>query len=103
MTALALVHAAPESVSGLSRRLAELLERSESEGVQGLVPDAAREQATDLVEALRRRIIRKPDRDHRSLFELDDRLIETDGTCRGSGGHRKRDFEGTIPGDRHVS
>ncbi len=32
-----------------------------------------------LVEALRRRIVRKPDRDHRSLFELDDRLIELMG------------------------
>ena len=28
------------------------------------------------MEALRRRIVRKPDRDHRSLFDLDDRLIE---------------------------
>ena len=76
MAALAVVPVTPETVSGLSRRLAELLEQSESEGVQGQLPDATREQATGLVEALRRRIVRKPDRDHRSLFDLDDRLIE---------------------------
>ena len=79
MSALAIVPVMPETVSGLSRRLAELLEQSESEGVQGQLPDATREQATGLVEALRRRIVRKPDRDHRSLFDLDDRLIELMG------------------------
>ncbi len=79
MSALAVVPVTPETVSGLSRRLAELLEQSESEGVQGQLPDATREQATGLVEALRRRIVRKPDRDHRSLFDLDDRLIELMG------------------------
>jgi hypothetical protein len=66
----------PETTGVLSRRLAELLEVSESEGTQGQLPDTTREQATGLVEALRRRIVRKPDRDHRSLFDLDDRLIE---------------------------
>jgi Gp157 protein len=79
MAALAVVPVTLETVSGLSRRLAELLEQSESEGVQGQLPDATREQATGLVEALRRRIVRKPDRDHRSLFDLDDRLIELMG------------------------
>ena len=74
MSALALVM--PETASGLSRRLAELLEQNESEGVQSQLPDATREQAIGLVEALRSRIVRKPDRDHRSLFDLDDRLIE---------------------------
>lgn len=76
MSALAMVPITPETVSGLSRRLAELLEGSESDGVQGQLPDAIREQAIGLVEVLRRRIVRKPDRDHRSLFDLDDRLIE---------------------------
>ena len=56
MSALAVVPVTPETVSGLSRRLAELLEQSESEGVQGQLPDATREQAAGLVEALRRRI-----------------------------------------------
>jgi len=79
MSALAMVPVLPEKVSGLSRRLADLIEQSESEGVHGQLPDAAREQATGLVEALRRRIIRKPDHDHRSLFDLDDRLIELMG------------------------
>ena len=35
--------------------------------------------AEDLVEVLRRRIVRKPDGDQRSLFDLDDRLIELIG------------------------
>ncbi|MBX9599417.1 MAG: siphovirus Gp157 family protein [Bryobacteraceae bacterium] len=43
------------------------------------LPDSAREHATVLVEALRRRITRRPERDHRSLFDLDDRLIELMG------------------------
>ena len=76
MSELAIVPGLPETTCSLSRRLAELLELSESEGTQGQLPDATREQATGLVEALRRRIVRKPDRDHRSLFDLDDRLIE---------------------------
>jgi hypothetical protein len=76
MSALAIVPGKPETISGLSRRLAELLEQSESEGAQSQLPDATREQATGLVEALRRRIVRKPDHDHRSLFDLDERLIE---------------------------
>ena len=75
MSAFAIVPGKPETISGLSRRLAELLEQSESEA-QNQLPDATREQATGLVEALRRRIVRKPDRDLRSLFDLDDRLIE---------------------------
>jgi hypothetical protein len=74
MSALAIVPVMQESISGLSRRLAELLEQSD-----GQLPDAAREQATGLVEVLRRRIVRKPDHDHRSLFDLDDQLIELMG------------------------
>jgi hypothetical protein len=76
MSALAIVPGIPETISCLSRRLAELLEQSGSEGAQSQLPDATREQATGLVEALRRRVVRQPDRDHRSLFDLDDRLIE---------------------------
>ena len=77
MSALAVMPVASEPVSCLSRRLADLLAQGEADGIQ--LPDAAREQATVLVEALRRRILRKPDRDHRSLFDLDDRLIELMG------------------------
>src|SRR5258708_13592347 len=88
MAALAVVPVTPETVSGLSRRLAELLEQSEADGVQGQLPDATREQAAGLVEALRRRIVRRPDRDHRSLFDLDDRLIELMGRGEESAGPR---------------
>lgn len=76
MSALAVVPAPAETTAGLSRRLAELLEQ----GVDGSpLPDSAREHAAVLVEALRRRITRRPERDHRSLFDLDDRLIELMG------------------------
>ena len=76
MSALAVVPTMPETVAGLSRRLAELLEESEAHGTQSQLQDGTRAQAADLVEAPRVRIVRKVDRDHRSLFELDDRLIE---------------------------
>jgi len=56
--------------------LAELLEQS-ADGSQ--LPDSAREHATGLLEVLRRRIARTSERDHRSLFDLDDRLIELMG------------------------
>ena len=79
MSALAVLPVMPETVASLSRRLAELLEQSDSADVQGPLPDATQEQAAGLVEVLRRRIVRKPDRDHRSLFDLDDRLIELMG------------------------
>lgn len=72
MSALAVLPAPAETSAGLSRRLAELLEQS-NDGSP--LPDSAREHATVLVEALRRRITRRPERDHRSLFDLDDRLI----------------------------
>ncbi len=76
MSALAVLPAPAETTAGLSRRLAELLEH----GADGSpLPDSAREHATVLVEALRRRITRRPERDHRSLFDLDDRLIELMG------------------------
>ncbi len=76
MSALAVLPAPAETTAGLSRRLAELLEQ----GADGSpLPDSAREHATVLVEALRRRITRRPERDHRSLFDLDDRLIELMG------------------------
>ena len=76
MSALAVVPAPAETTAGLSRRLAELLEQ----GTDGSpLPDSSREHATVLLETLRRRITRRPERDHRSLFDLDDRLIELMG------------------------
>jgi hypothetical protein len=76
MSALAVVPVAAETASSLSRRLAEMLEQS---GDGSALPDAARDHAAVLVEALRRRIVRRAERDHRSLFDLDDRLIELMG------------------------
>lgn len=76
MSAVAVLPAPAETTAGLSRRLADLLEQ----GADGSpLPDSAREHATVLLEALRRRITRRPERDHRSLFDLDDRLIELMG------------------------
>jgi hypothetical protein len=94
MSALTVVPVIPETVSGLSRRLAELLEQSEPEGDQVQLPDATREQAAGLLDALRRRIVRKPDRDLRSLFDLDDRLIELMGLVEETA-----DAEGEISKD----
>jgi len=63
MAALAVVPVTPENGFRPFARLAEIAPAERVEGVQGQLPDATREQATSLVEALRRRIVRKPDRD----------------------------------------
>jgi hypothetical protein len=65
MSALATAPVMPERVSALARRLAELLDQSQLDGVEGQLPDATRDQGTGLVEALRRRIVRKSDRVHK--------------------------------------
>ncbi len=75
MAAVATLPANQESTGVLARRLSELMEHDE----QDRMPDAVRDQVMVLLEALRTRVVRKPEHDHRSLFELDDRLIELMG------------------------
>ena len=77
MTAvLAVVAKAPLSIFDLGVQLSAVLNEAAPESTTGELPDAARERVADLVEALRNRVVRKPDRDLGSLFDLDDRLIE---------------------------
>ena len=75
MAAVAVLPAAQESAAELACRLAGLIQS----GDQHSMSEAVRDQVTVLLDALRSRVVRKPERDHRSLFELDDRLIELMG------------------------
>jgi hypothetical protein len=66
----------PESVFDIGKRLAGLLEQAEQEAVDGRLPNAVRERLADTVEALRVRMARKTERDPRSLFDIDERLVD---------------------------
>lgn len=75
MAAAVLPVQSPESALELGKRLVTLLEDAELDA-GGQLPETAREHLADLVEALRRRLAIKASRDPRSLFDLDERLIE---------------------------
>jgi hypothetical protein len=64
------------SIFDIGARLALLLKDAEAESIGGQLNESVRERAADLVEAMRRQVVRKPDRDLRSLFDLDERLID---------------------------
>jgi hypothetical protein len=66
----------PESVFELGERLSALLKEVEQESTGGRLGESARERVADVVEALRHRVARKAERDPRSLFDLDERLVE---------------------------
>jgi len=66
----------PESMLDIGKRLAGLLEQAEREAADGQLPDTVRERLTDTVEALRVRLSRKNERDPRSLFDIDERLVD---------------------------
>jgi hypothetical protein len=66
----------PESVLDIGKRLAGLLGQAEQEIVGGQLPDAVRDRLVDTVEALRLRLAPKRQRDPRSLFDIDERLVE---------------------------
>jgi hypothetical protein len=66
----------PESVFDIGKRLAGVLEQAEQEAVDGRLPDTVRERLADTVEALRVRMARKTERDPRSLFDIDERLVD---------------------------
>ncbi len=66
----------PESILDIGKRLAGVLEQAEQEAVDGQLPDAVRERLADAVEALRVRVARKNERDPRSLFDIDERLVD---------------------------
>jgi hypothetical protein len=65
-----------ESVFDIAKRLADLMEGAAAESIDGKLPEGTRERATDLVEALRRLVVVRPERDSRSLFDIDERLVD---------------------------
>jgi hypothetical protein len=65
-----------ESALEVSKRLTELLAQAESESTGDRLPDDLRDRIADTLEILRSRLHRKAERDPRSLFEIDERLIE---------------------------
>ena len=67
---------AAESVFDIGDRLAGLLNQARQESADSEIPGSVRARLADTVEALRSRVIPKVERDPRSLFDLDERLVE---------------------------
>ena len=65
-----------ESVFDVARRLAGLIDGAAAESVDGILPEGVRQRVADLVEALRKHLTLKPERDPRSLFDIDERLVD---------------------------
>ena len=76
MLAILPASAGHDSVFDLGDRLTLLLKELGSNSIGGHIDDSARERIADLVEAMRRQVVPKHDRDLRSLFDLDERLID---------------------------
>lgn len=74
--ALSVFSKTSETVFDVAKRFANLMEGAAAESVDGKLPEGARERAADLVEALRKFVALKPERDLRSLFDLDERLVD---------------------------
>ena len=73
---LSVFPAASESVFDVARRLAELMQGAAAESPDGKLTEELRERIADLVEALRKHVASKPERDPRSLFDIDERLVD---------------------------
>jgi hypothetical protein len=73
---VAVLALAPESVFEIGKRLTELLMQEEADSDGDSLADSARERIGNVTEALRTRVIRRRERDLRSLFDLDEELIE---------------------------
>jgi hypothetical protein len=73
---LSVFSAASESVFDVARRLAELMQGAAAESADGKLTEELRERIADLVEALRKHVASKPERDSRSLFDIDERLVD---------------------------
>jgi hypothetical protein len=65
-----------ESVFDIGARLAGLIEDARQTSVDGTIPGNVLARLADMAESLRSRVIRKAERDPRSLFDLDERLVE---------------------------
>jgi hypothetical protein len=66
----------PESVFDIGDRLEELLKQARQEAYDGTLSASVRARLADTVEVLRSRLVSKTERDPRSLFDLDERLVE---------------------------
>jgi hypothetical protein len=68
--------ASSESVFDIGDRLTGLLKEARQESIGGAIPGNVLARLADVVETLRSRVAHKADRDPRSLFDLDERLVE---------------------------
>lgn len=73
--AVPILPASAESVFDVGDRLVRLLEQAKEEAGSEQIPENILARLADTAEALRSRVIRRPERDPR-LFDLDERLIE---------------------------
>ena len=64
------------SVFEIGDRVVRLLKEARQEAGNGAIPESVSARLADSLEALRSRLIQKSERDPRSLFDLDERLIE---------------------------
>lgn len=64
------------SVLEIGSRVVTVLQQAQEEATDGQLPESVLARLADAVETLRSRLVRKTERDPRSLFDLDDRLIE---------------------------
>ena len=64
------------SIFDLGDRVAGLLQQIREQAAHNEIPESSLSRLTDAVEALRSRLVRTTERDPRSLFDLDQRLIE---------------------------
>lgn len=65
-----------ESLLDLAQRLSQLLSDAREQSDGGCLADDVQERVADIAEAIRRRTTKKPERDPRSLFDLDERFID---------------------------
>ena len=71
-----IVPASAESVFDIGDRIVRLLQEAQQEAGNGAIRESVSARLADSLEALRSRLIQKAERDPRSLFDLDERLIE---------------------------
>lgn len=76
MAALVVIPTPQASIFDLGSQLAAILAEAAPVAAGEQLPEPVRERVADLAEALRHRVVRRPEKDLRTLFDLDDRLIE---------------------------
>jgi hypothetical protein len=68
--------ASNESVFEIGDRLTELLKQVRQESAVAAIPESVLPRLANMIEALRSRLLARQERDPRSLFDLDEQLIE---------------------------